>query len=45
MTSLSLSLSLVVHWLGSNKISLNADKTETIIFRSKLNQITKYLNF
>ena len=27
--SLSLSLSLVVQWLRSNKISLNANKTET----------------
>ena len=27
------------------KISLNADKTEIIIFRSKWKQITKYLNF
>ena len=42
---LSLSLSLVVQWLRSNKISLNADKTEIIIFRSKRKQITKYLNF
>ena len=38
-------LSLVVQWLRSNKISLNADKTEIIIFRSKRKQITKYLNF
>ena len=38
-------LSLVVQWLRSNKISLNADKTEIIIFRSKQKQITKYPNF
>ena len=38
-------LCLVVQWLRSNKISLNADKTEIIIFRSKRKQITKYLNF
>ena len=43
--SLSLSLSLIVQWLRSNKIRLNADKTEIIIFRSKQKQITKYLNF
>ena len=34
-------LCLVVQWLRSNKISLNADKTEIIIFRSKRKQITK----
>ena len=38
-------LSLVVQWLISNKISLNADKTEIIIFRFKRKQITKYLSF
>ena len=38
-------ISLIVQWLRSNKISLNADKTEIIIFRSKRKQITKYLNF
>ena len=43
--SLSLSLSLIVQWLRSNKMSLNADKTEIIIFRSKWKQITGYLNF
>ena len=35
-----LSLTVVVQWLRSNKISLNADKTEIIIFRSKRKQIT-----
>ena len=40
-----ISLSLVVQWLRSNKISLNADKTEIIIFRFKRKQIVKYLNF
>ena len=38
-------LSLVVQWLRWNKISLNVDKTEIIIFRSKRKQITKYLKF
>ena len=38
-------ISLVVQWLRSNKINLNADKIEIIIFRSKRKQITKYLNF
>ena len=38
-------LSFIVQWLRSNKISLNADKTEIIIFRSKRKKITKYLNF
>ena len=32
-------------WLQSNKISLNASKTETIIFKTKLKNITKHLNF
>ena len=45
MISLYLCLALIVQWLRSNKISLNADKTEIIIFRSKRKQITKYLNF
>ena len=38
-------LSLIVQWLRSNKLSLNADKIEIITFRSKRKQITKYLNF
>ena len=32
-------------WLRSNKISLNASKTEIIIFKTKLKTITKQLNF
>ena len=32
-------------WLQSNKISLNASKTEIIIFKTKLKTITKHLNF
>ena len=32
-------------WLQSNKISLNASKTETIIIKTKLKTITKHLNF
>ena len=32
-------------WLRSNKISLNASKTEIIIFKTKLKTITKHLNF
>ena len=38
-------LPVIAQWLRSNKISLNANKTEIIIFRSKWKQITKYLNF
>ena len=38
-------LSLIVQWLRSNKISLNADKTELVIFSPKRKQITKHLNF
>ena len=38
-------LSLIVQWSRSNKISLNADKTEPVIFSPKRKQITKHLNF
>lgn len=38
-------LTLLCHWLKANKISLNANKTELIIFKSKRKSITKHLNF
>ena len=38
-------LKLLCHWLRANKLSLNADKSEIVIFRSKSNKITKQLNF
>ena len=38
-------ISLIAQRLSSYKTSLNADKTEIIIFRSKQKQITKYFNF
>ena len=38
-------LSLLCHWLRANKISLNADKTELILFRSRKKVIPKSLNF
>ena len=38
-------LSQIVHWLIATKISLNASKTEIILFRQKTKAITKYLNF
>ena len=38
-------LRLLTEWLRANKISLNADKTEIIIFKSKSKHITKHLNF
>ena len=38
-------LSLIVQWLRSNKISLNADKTELVISSPKRKQITKHLSF
>ena len=38
-------LSLIVQWLRSNKINLNAGKTELVIFSPKRKQITKYLDF
>ena len=38
-------LSLIVQWLRANMISLNADKTELVIFSPKRKQIIKHLNF
>ena len=38
-------LKLRVHWLRANRISLNVDKTEMIIFQPKEKDITKKLNF
>ena len=38
-------LKLIVHWLRANRISLNVDKTEIVIFRPKGKDITKKLNF
>ena len=38
-------LSQIVQWLRANRISLNANKTELIIFRPKNKSIAKHLNF
>ena len=38
-------LSQIVQWLRANRIPLNANKTEHIIFRPKIEIITKQLNF
>ena len=38
-------LSNLVQWLRANKISLNANKTEIIVFRSRTKQIYKSLSF
>ena len=38
-------LSLLVHWLRANKISLNASKTDLVLFRTKNKNVTKHLNF
>ena len=38
-------MKLIVHWFRANRISLNVDKTETIIFWPKGKDITKKLNF
>ena len=38
-------LSSLVKWLRANKISLNTNKTELIIFKSKRFRINKHLNF
>ena len=34
-----------MQWLRANRISLNANKTELLIFRPKSKSITKQLNF
>ena len=38
-------LKLIVHLIRANRISLNVDKTEKVIFRSKRKQIIKLMNF
>ena len=38
-------LSQIVQWVRANRISLNASKTEVILFRPKTKTITKHLNF
>ena len=38
-------LKLIVEWVRANKLSLNVNKTEIIIFKSKNKTITKHLNF
>ena len=38
-------LKLIVEWVRANKLSLNASKTEIIIFKPKSKTITKHLNF
>ena len=35
----------VVNWLRANRISLNVDKTDIILFRSKQKSISKAMNF
>ena len=35
----------LVQWLRANKISLNVNKTEIVVFRSPIKQIYKNLNF
>ena len=38
-------LKSIVIWLRANKISLNSQKTEIILFKSPKTKITKNLNF
>ena len=38
-------LALLIQWLRANKISLNATKTEIVIFRPKHKSIAKHMNF
>ena len=42
---INLYLSLIVQWLRSQKICLNENKTELVIFSPNRKQITKHLNF
>ena len=43
--TVSSDLSNLVQWLRANKISLNVNKTEIVVFRSPTKQIYKNLNF
>ena len=36
---------MLVQWLQANKIALNVNKTDIVIFRSPRKQITKKMNF
>ena len=38
-------LKLIVHWFRANRISLNVDKTDIILFLSKNKKVDKKLNF
>ena len=38
-------LKLIVHWLQANRISLNVNKTDIILFRTKSKTINKNMNF
>ena len=39
-------LKVIIKWVGANKLSLNTNKTEIIIFKHKKKKtITKHLNF
>ena len=38
-------LKLINDWLRANKIALNANKTEIVLFKSKYRKINKHLNF
>ena len=38
-------LRLIVHWLRANRISLNVNKTEIVLFRPKNKIICKNMNF
>ena len=39
------SLKLVAEWIRANRLSLNTNKTELVIFKPKNKIITKYLNY
>ena len=42
---INLNLKLLCQWIRRNKLSLNAGKTEMIIFKRKHQVITEHLNF
>ena len=42
---INIDLKLTVDWIRANKPSLNASKTEIVLFKLRNKKITKYFNF
>ena len=45
MRHINRDLQLTVDWIRANKLSLNASKTEILIFKAKYKTITKHFKF